>query len=192
MLTVARLRVHTSGAAETAANAATPSVSAKVCTMNPLATRSIIRLQVWLALHPFYGKTRNAAAVLYIPICLSENRSSLEFCRPGDDLPGLSGCSERKTVSIRSPTPVSTPANPKLGDAHLRGVPLARRLARTTDKRLRQVQQSLSSIAGHPDHPKWGRATIALQSIDAEIARRTAGLAPAVGARFPVERNSDE
>lgn len=62
-------------------------------------------------------------------------------------------------------------------EMRVRGSPLKRRLPRMSNESLMKLQQAAARFAKDAEHPKHTRATFALPTIDAEIARRADGLA---------------
>jgi hypothetical protein len=61
-----------------------------------------------------------------------------------------------------------------------------------SDERLLALQQGATRISADAEHPKQARATIALPLIDAEIARRAAGLAEGESRRPPDSGRADD
>jgi hypothetical protein len=88
-----------------------------------------------------------------------------------------------RAASDPAPAPVSGEKDSKPRPA--RRPPLASRLPDMSDERLLSLQQAATRISLDAEHPKRGSATTALPLIDAEIGRRTAGLAEPGSRRLP-------
>lgn len=84
---------------------------------------------------------------------------------------------------VREPVTVSPPS-PGGYATRLRRLPLSQRLPQMSDERLRTLRQAAMEISQDEEHPRKGRAAVALPQIDVEIARR-ANLANVGSKRLP-------
>lgn len=86
----------------------------------------------------------------------------------------------------------SDPAPNGEADAPPRRPPLSKRLPDMSDAQLMSLQKAATRISLDAEHPKHANAATALPLIDAEIGRRTAGLAESETGRPPAGGSSGD